>query len=54
MVSLMATGWPKGPKQENLKLIVIAHESDEGRITGIEVGTEKLGQLNQIIGSLAE
>ncbi len=53
MVDLMTTGWPRGPKQENLKLIVINRQSDQdGRIQGVEVGTDRLNQLNQMIAKL--
>lgn len=53
MVDLMTTGWPLGPKQERLKLIVINRELDEGHIIGVEVGTEQPSQLNQIMAKLA-
>ena len=52
MVDLMTTGWPKGPKLENLKLIVISRELDQGQIMGLEVGTKELKQLDQKIAQL--
>ncbi len=50
-INLQNTGWPGGPNQKDLKLIVISGKGDQGRIEGLEFG---LGQLNLIRQALAK
>jgi len=41
-IDLQNTGWPGGPNEKDLKLIVIGGQGDQGRIEGLEFG---VGQL---------
>jgi len=50
-IDLRNTGWPGGPNQKDLKLIVINGQGDQGRIEGLEFG---VGQLNLIRQGLAK
>ena len=50
-IDLRNTGWPGGPNQRDLKLIVISGQGDQGRIEGLEFG---VGQLNLIRQALAK
>ncbi|HYU87255.1 MAG TPA: hypothetical protein VEL52_00975 [Candidatus Bathyarchaeia archaeon] len=50
-IDLQNTGWPEGPNQKDLKLIVISGQGDQGRIEGLEFG---VGQLNLIRQALAK
>ncbi|OLD03793.1 MAG: hypothetical protein AUJ07_05555 [Crenarchaeota archaeon 13_1_40CM_3_53_5] len=52
-VDLTNTGWPKGPRQKDLKLIVISRQWDEGRVEGLEDGTGELNRLNTMLDGLA-
>jgi hypothetical protein len=48
-IDLQNTGWPRGPNEKDLKLIVISRQ-DQDRIQGLEFG---VGQLNLIRQALA-
>ena len=50
-IDLQNTGWPGGPNQKDLKLIVINGQGDQGRIEGLEFG---VGHLNLIRQGLAK
>ena len=50
-IDLQNTGWPSGPNQKDLKLIVMSGRGDQGRIEGLEFG---VGQLNLIRHALAK
>ncbi|TMI46872.1 hypothetical protein E6H17_07930 [Candidatus Bathyarchaeota archaeon] len=50
-IDLQNAGWPEGPNQKDLKLIVIGGQGDQGRIEGLEFG---VGQLNLIRQALAK
>jgi len=50
-IDLQNTGWPSGPNQKDLKLIVMSGRGDQGRIEGLEFG---VGQLNLISHALAK
>ncbi len=52
-VNLQTTGWPRGPKQENLKLIVISRQWDEAHVEGVEIGTGQLSRLDTMLANLA-
>jgi len=49
-IDLQNTGWPGGPNQKDLKLIV-SGQGDQGRIEGLEFG---VGRLNLIRQALAK
>ena len=50
-IDVQKTGWPGGPNEKDLKLIVIGGQGDQGRIEGLEFG---VGQLNLIRQGLAK
>ncbi len=54
MVALLSTGWPRGPKEKDLKLIVIGREGDEGDFEGVELGASQLNQVEKAIAQLSE
>ena len=51
-IDLQNTGWPGGPNEKDLKLIVIGGQGDQGRIEGLEFGVGQLNLMRQALAKL--
>lgn len=53
-IALLNTGWPRGPKEEDLKLIVIGREGEGGYVEGVEIDANRLSQVDKAIDEFGE